>query len=130
MLMVMGIVAAYRSAGGGKVRGSQEHKVVEVKQLALYWNPHSHPLGAHLNATDNPIVNVLRREEDTPDKVVYLLRPTDVTLKLLVHILLCSRSWMCADFMYVDHRKFTCLEVFVLIWCVFKVETGKMLMFG
>ncbi|KAG0604647.1 hypothetical protein M758_10G186100 [Ceratodon purpureus] len=73
------------SAGGGKVRGSQEHKVVEVKQLAMYWNPHSHPLGASLEATDNQIISVLRREEDTPDKVVYLLRPTDVTLKLLLN---------------------------------------------
>lgn len=73
-----------RSTGGGKVRGSQEHKVVEVKQLAMYWNPQSHPLGASLEAKDNQIINVLKREEHTPGKVVYLLRPTDVTLKLLV----------------------------------------------
>lgn len=79
-----------RSAGGGKVRGSQEHKVVEVKQLAMYWNPQSHPLGASLEAKDNQIISVLKREEDTPGKVVYLLRPTDVTLKLLVCVLLCT----------------------------------------
>ena len=85
MFLLMMIMFDCRSAGGGKVRGSQEHKVVEVKQLAMYWNPHSHPLGASLEATDNQIISVLRREEDTPDKVVYLLRPTDVTLKLLVH---------------------------------------------
>lgn len=85
LLFLTMITCDCRSAGGGKVRGSQEHKVVEVKQLAIYWNPQSHPLGASLEATDNQIISVLRREEDTSDKVVYLLRPTDVTLKLLVY---------------------------------------------
>lgn len=84
----MMIIRDPRSAGGGKVRGSQEHKVVEVKQLAMYWNPQSHPLGSSLEAKDNQIISVLKREEDAPGKVVYLLRPTDVTLKLLVYILL------------------------------------------
>lgn len=88
----MGCVWFVRSAGEGKGRGSQEHKVVEIQQLALYWNPQSHPLGASLDPTDNKIISILRREGDTPDKVVHLLRPTDVTLKLLVRIPLSYHS--------------------------------------
>ena len=86
MLVLMTMIKCdCRSAGGGKVRSSQEHKVVEVKQLALYWNPQGHPFGASLEATDNQIISVLSTNYDTPDKVVYLLRPTAVTLKLLVY---------------------------------------------
>uniref|UniRef100_A0A7I4B673 Uncharacterized protein n=1 Tax=Physcomitrium patens TaxID=3218 RepID=A0A7I4B673_PHYPA len=72
------------SAGSGKERGGQEHKVVEVKQLAMYWNLRSHPLSASAEAAEKQIISFSRTKDDTPDKV-YLLRPTDLTLKLLLN---------------------------------------------
>lgn len=59
---------------------------MEVKQLAMYWNLRSHPLSASAEAAEKQIISFSRTKDDTPDKV-YLLRPTDLTLKLLVYSL-------------------------------------------
>jgi hypothetical protein len=67
-----------------KVGGNRVYKLVEIKQLALYWNSdliQGSPLGTSLDVEGSrPMHSLLVTEEEA----VYLLRPTNVTLRLTV----------------------------------------------
>lgn len=70
-------------SASGKGAGSRVYKLVEIKELALYWNsdiPQSSPVGTSVGDD----VHSMHSLSDAEEELVYLLRPTNVTLRLTV----------------------------------------------
>ncbi len=88
-------VGGGRGSTSNKLKGSQEHKTVEIFHLALYCNPLTDAVGStSMELGKNQLFSSLRQEtaDDTNDQITYFLQPMNVFLKLMVHTISLFRS--------------------------------------